>query len=200
MPTKAILFDVDGVLILTPKFYSHQHAEEFSIEASQIEPFFKGEFRLATIGKADLKQLLEEHRDLWAWKGTPEALMERWFEAESNVDHELVAVIQKLRRAGIKCYIATDQEKYRAAYLRDRLFADKFDGMFVSCEIGLEKKDPKFFKVALKQLRHAIPGLTAADVTYFDDSHEKVASAAKSGINAVFYTGREQVAALTPVL
>lgn len=154
---KVILFDVDGVLIITPKFYSHIHAEEHSIEASQIEPFFHGEFRQATIGKADLKVLLEQHRDLWAWKGTPEQLMERWFKAESNVDQKLMGIIQKLHRAGVKVYLATDQEQYRAAYLRDQLFKGALDGMFVSCELGVRKKTPNFSSWCLPGLPKHCP-------------------------------------------
>jgi len=197
MPTKAILFDIDGVLIITPKFYSHIHAEEHSIEASQIEPFFKGEFRQATVGKADLKQLLDKHRELWAWDDPVEELMERWFKAESNVDHQLLALIRQLRANGIRCYIATDQEKYRAAYLRE-LFKGQFDDMFVSCEIGLEKQDPEFFKVALRKLKKTIPDITPGDVTYFDDSPKKVESAAQSGIRSIHYTNRSQVTQLLP--
>src|SRR5438045_9606340 len=99
---KVILMDADGVLIITPKLFSHQHAEENGFEAAQIEPFFHGEFRQATVGKSDLKELIRQHRDLWQWQGEPEALLERWFKAENNIDQELLAPLQNLRQAGVK--------------------------------------------------------------------------------------------------
>ncbi len=190
--------DADGVLTLNDRPYSHQHAEDHSIEAEQIEPFFQGKFREATVGRADLKELIAEHRDLWHWQGTPEALLERWFKAENNIDQKLLDTLQKLRAAGVKVYLATDQEQYRTAYMRKVMFPGKLDGLFVSCELGLEKKDPEFFRKVHYSLLKDIPSLHPHDILFFDDSQHKVDSALAAGIRAELYTSVDQIRALLP--
>jgi putative hydrolase of the HAD superfamily len=184
--------DADGVLIRNERLFSHQYAEEQSLEAEQIEPFFHGRFRLATVGKADLKQLIAEHSDLWHWHGTPEELLEKWFKAEDNVDQALLGTLQQLRAAGTKVYLATDQERYRVAYMRQHMFNDKLDGIFVSCELGYEKIQPEFWREVLGRL----PGTNPHDVIFFDDSQSKVDAATAAGLDARLYTDRSQVEAL----
>jgi putative hydrolase of the HAD superfamily len=195
MPTqpKVVLVDADGVLVLNDRPYSHQHAEEHSIEADQIEPFFQGEFRLATVGKADLKKLIAEHRDLWAWEGEAEALLTKWFDAENNIDEKLLSRLQDLRKAGVKVYLASDQEKYRAKYMREVMFPGKLDGFFISCDLGIEKKDPEFFKIALRKLQDEFPGLQPTEVLFLDDGQDKVDSAIAAGISAELFADRRQV-------
>jgi putative hydrolase of the HAD superfamily len=183
--------DADGVLINSGRLFSHQYAQEQGMEAEQIEPFFQGTFQLATIGKADLKELIAEHRDLWKWDGTPEELLHKWFTTEANLDSELIEIIQQLRADGVKVYLASDQEKYRAQYFRDELFAGLLDGFFISCDLGYEKKQPEFFKSILAKL-DADP----SEVLFFDDSQHKVDSARAAGIQAEVYSDRSQVTQL----
>jgi putative hydrolase of the HAD superfamily len=190
---KILLMDADGVIIRPPRPFSQLHADQRSFEAREIEPFFEGDFRLATVGKADVKELINKHRDLWHWDGTPDELLRRWFEAEHHIDHELLNVLQQIRAAGVPVYLATDQEKYRAAYLRDVMFPGKFDGAFISCEIGYEKTEPEFFIAVLEQLRAKYPAITPADIAFFDDSPAKVESARTLGIAAQFYANRSQI-------
>jgi putative hydrolase of the HAD superfamily len=190
---KVLLMDADGVLTLNDRPYSHQHAEEHSIEAEQIEPFFHGRFRQATIGKADLVELIAQHRDLWAWKGEPEELLRKWFDAENNIDQQLLEMLQELRRRGVKVYLASDQEKYRAQYMREVMFPGKLDGFFISCDLGLEKKQPEFFQAVFTRLKSELPELELPQVLFFDDSQGKVDSARAAGIQAELYTERSQV-------
>ena len=190
---KVLLVDVDGVLVVPPRLFSHIYAEENSMGAAQIEPFFHGVFREATIGKADLKELIAENRDVWNWSGDPAALLERWFEAENHIDQTLLAILVKLRQIGILVYLATDQEKYRADYLRRVMFPDDFDGMFVSCELGITKASPKYFEVVLAKLQQQYPDLMAEDVMFIDDREANIESARIAGLRAEVYAGHDQI-------
>ena len=52
---KAILFDVDGVLIRAKRFGDY-FQEQTGVKAEEMLPFYKGIFRDCQAGKADLKQ------------------------------------------------------------------------------------------------------------------------------------------------
>jgi FMN phosphatase YigB (HAD superfamily) len=167
---RVILFDADGVLIRPPELFSHAYARRLGYPPDHFLPFFKGPFLKAILGQADLKDLIRQHNHLWHWSGDPTPLLQRWFNHENVRNEPLLAFIRKLRTAGTPCYIATNQEQYRAAYLRTVMFPHELDGIFVSCELGFQKPDPKYFETILNQLRHTYPDLQPAEVVFFDDS------------------------------
>lgn len=70
------------------------------------------------IGKLDLKEALEPLLSAWGWRKSVEDFMDIWFEVENAVDTRVIGVIRVLQRAGLTCYLATNQERYRAAYMK----------------------------------------------------------------------------------
>lgn len=114
--------------------------------------------------------------------------LNQWFEYENVVNEPLLEIIQDIRKSGVLCFIATSQEKNRADYIRDVMFKDKLDGFIFSCDLGLDKGDPEFFKEALKVL-----SMSADEVAFIDDSQENVDSAKSVGINAFLYTDISKV-------
>lgn len=191
---KVVLFDADGVAILAPQLFSSVHAQNSRANINHLENgFFKGEFLDALVGKADLKELVLKHADIWDWHGDPEELLDRWFETENHPNQELLKVIKLARQKGIICCMATNQERYRTAYLRTTTFPGIFDEIFSSAEIGLLKNDPKYFKVVLDKLATDVPGLEPEEVVYFDDSQDNIDVASSVGIRAYLYSGVPQV-------
>lgn len=67
--------------------------------------------------------------------------------------------------------------------------ADSFQAFFSSCYLGLRKPDPKIYQVALDVLQR-----DPEDTAFIDDRAENVAAAAKLGIQAIHYTGSEELA------
>jgi HAD superfamily hydrolase (TIGR01509 family) len=191
---KLVLFDADGVLIQPAEPYSHAHARGLGHSPAHFKPFFKGPFLHAMTGQADLKDLIRRHNDLWQWPADPTELLQRWFEYENAPNRPLLNLVARLRAAGTPCYIATNQEPYRAAYLRTVMFPGQFDGIFVSCELGYQKPDPAYFQAVLGRLRQNHPELQPAEVAFFDDSPSHVAGAASTGIQAYIYESPAQVA------
>ncbi|TCR67868.1 hypothetical protein EV561_1482 [Rhizobium sp. BK376] len=79
--------------------------------------------------------------------------MRYWFEKDSKINQDVLRLVRRLRILGAQTYIATGQEHYRAAYLRNDLgFSSTFDGIFYSARIGLPKKDPGFFEAINRSL------------------------------------------------
>ena len=187
---KAVLFDVDGVLIVPPKLFSVQYCEKYGVNPKLQEQFYSTkEFQNSGIGKFDLKEAIRIHNDKWQWQGEIDELLTMWFEGENCPNEPLLKIIEELRSNGTKVYLATQQEKYRAHFLREEVFKDKIDGMFVSCDIGYGKHENHFWKAILKELQPLQP----SEIAYFDDRESLVELAKEHGIMAFIYNDADQV-------
>lgn len=184
MITKAVLFDIDGIVITGRKYYfSYRLSKEYNIPVEKVEEFFLNDFKDCSFGKADLKEKIAPYLVKWNWKGSVEDLLEYWFSSESTTDKEVLQIIEKLRSKGIKCYIATRQEKYRLEYLLDIVgLRQHFDGVFCTCNIGYEKWQPEFFGFIFKNLN-----LKPEEIMFFDDTVKNIETVSALGVQAYFY-------------
>lgn len=182
---RAALFDLDGIVIVgRTRYFSHRLSEEHSIPLPEIEKFFLGDFKKCTFGKGDLKEEIASHLAAWNWPSTVDEFLAYWFGTEKTKDEAVLERINALRAKGIKCYIATRQEKYRMQYLLDEVgLAPYFDGAFVTCDVGFDKSESAFFMHVLETLK-----LPAEEVLFFDDKQVNVDTARTLGIDAHFYT------------
>jgi putative hydrolase of the HAD superfamily len=91
-----------------------------------------------------------------------------------------LAVVRALRDGGYGVHLGTNQERYRAAHMREVL---GYDGLFdVSCyswELGAAKPDPAFFTEAARRI-----GDQPAAILFIDDSTANVAAAREAGLAA----------------
>lgn len=193
---KAVLFDMDGVLTFRERNFSVAYIEKHNLKPAPVMDFFATEWHNYVLGKKDLKAHIAAHPDIWQWHGTPEELMQYWFKSEDNKNEPLLKVIGHLRQSGIKCYIATEQEKYRTQYVNEVMFPNEFDGCFSTCEIGVKKSNPKYFETVMELLQQTNPGITPGDIVYFDDDTDKLESARAVGINGELYESPQQAAHL----
>ena len=186
---KIILFDVDDVLIIPPKLFSQQYCERFGINPKLQGQFYASkEWKDASLGKFDLKEALKIHNDKWQWHGEPDELLQMWLESENYPNEELFKIMKILRKSGVLVFLATQQEKYRAAYLRDVIFKDKIDGMFCSCDLGSKKNENHFWKTTLSKLKVLLPDIKPYEIAYFDDNQDWVDKAKEFGVDAFLYT------------
>lgn len=185
---RAILFDTDGVLALPEKNFSKHYAESRGLDPAPFGDFFKGIFAEAKLGQADLKDLIKNNPDIWHFEGEIDDLIKEWFDYENITNEPLLDVIGGLRKSGIKCYLATSQEKYRAEYLENAMFKDMLDGFFISCNLGVDKNDSRFFRMVLEELK-----LQPEEVAFFDDNQGNVDVAKSVGIKSFLYTGVDKL-------
>jgi putative hydrolase of the HAD superfamily len=180
---KAFLIDADGVTLVKQVYFSEAYSKDFGVPLEKITPFFKKEFTNCQLGKTDLKKALSAYLNDWGWGKSIEELLQYWFEKNTLADEKVISSIQKIRKNGIKCYLATNQEKYRAEYILNNLsFKDKFDGFFFSCEIGYLKSEENFFEKIIKDLE-----LKPGEIKFFDDEEKNIATAEKLGIETRLY-------------
>lgn len=179
---KVLLLDADGVVLKKyPEYFSERFAREHGVPVEEMREFFKNEFKLCQTGKADAKEEFGKRLPVWGWDKGADAFLDYWFATDVILDEEVLKVVEEYRNIGIKCYLATDQEQYRGAYLWG-LVGTRLDGHFFSHELGATKSQPEFFQQVLEKLN-----LPASEISYMDDDQQNVDVAKSLGINARFY-------------
>ena len=138
MTIKIIVPDVDGMLVLGPKF-STTIKKEKNINVTKI--FTSGDYKACQKGEKDLKKVLKKHGF------EPEKTMEYWFSLYKR-NEEVINHLKRIKKEkGIKIVIATNQEKYRLKFLLELLNSDEWvDQVIASCDVHLLKPDINFYK------------------------------------------------------
>jgi putative hydrolase of the HAD superfamily len=91
-----------------------------------------------------------------------------------------LAVVRALRQGGYGVHLGTNQERYRAAHMREVLGYDAlFDVSCYSCELGAAKPDLAFFTEAARRI-----GAEPPAILFIDDNAGNVAAAREAGLSA----------------
>ncbi|MEK7610758.1 MAG: HAD family hydrolase [Patescibacteria group bacterium] len=185
---KTVLFDVDGVIIHREMYFSQRFCRESGTPMEKVLPFFNNEFRLCLVGQADLKQELAKYLNDWNWKKSVGDLLAFWFEHESDLDKRVLDGVCNLRNRGIRCYLATNNEKYRVQYILGDLGLEKhFDGAISSAEAGFLKPQPEFWSAVHDFLNK--PDKT--EVLFWDDDTLNVVSSIDFGYHSEVFSGAD---------
>ncbi|QQR34724.1 HAD-IA family hydrolase [Devosia oryziradicis] len=189
--TRAVLFDVDGVLV---HGYHTNPARVRAWDATLladtgVDPErFRQEFifdifiKRVIIGQMSLIDALERRLPGLGYRGSPMAFAQYWLRKDSVLNEPLLDVVRQLRAHGeIRLYIATNQEHLRANWLWSHMgLSELFEDIFYAARIGVQKPDPKFFDF----IEHRI-GPQSEPPLFFDDSPKVVAGARNHGWEAI---------------
>lgn len=189
---RAILFDADGVIQRTRGNWREQFAALLGRD-DQLDTFvvelFAAEKPCLT-GHADFARELAAVLGRWSSSGTLADALAIWTNIE--VDTDVIATIAALRRSGIGCFLASNQQAHRAGYMRDVLgYQALFDRTFYSYQVGFAKPDRAYFDRVLAEL-----GMPAQDVLFIDDVAANVVSAQQAGIRSVHFAANAGAPAL----
>jgi len=182
---KTLLIDADGLVITRPKYFSEIYSEKYGVPLKDVTEFFVKDFRICQTGKADLKEQLKPYLPKWKWQKSVDDFLEYWFTTDVLLNQRMLDIIDVLRKKGYRCYLASDQEKYRAAYISDRL-KNHFDGLFFSCDLGYKKSEQEFFEEILKRIQ-----TKPEDIEFWDDEIENTQVAVNLGIKTKLYIDPE---------
>ncbi|HEX9028862.1 MAG TPA: HAD-IA family hydrolase, partial [Anaerolineales bacterium] len=183
---KAVLFDADGVVIFPWRFAGYLEREH-GITRAMTREFFHGVFNNCLVGKAELREVLPSFLSNWGWKASVQDFIVVWLETENAPDPRILEAVRSLRQAGYLCGLATSQERCRAEYMTKQMgFAQAFDWLFFSCDLGCQKPDPDYYQKVTDEL-----GLNATEILFFDDLPDNVAAARACGWNAEVYADFE---------
>jgi putative hydrolase of the HAD superfamily len=199
MPIKALMVDVDGVIVVhpDPKGWSVNLERDLGLPAQRLqEAFFKPHFGDVIHGRAELHDRLGPVLEEIAPHLSVEALTAYWFEHDAHLDHGLLDQLAKARAAGLELHLATVQEHRRADYLWRTLgLRDRFDAMHYAADLGWAKPAPEFFTAIETRT-----GYAGRELFFIDDRAENVEAARSRGWNAAVWTGRQSLAELMAVV
>jgi putative hydrolase of the HAD superfamily len=183
MKFQVIIFDADG-MVINGAMFSEYLEKKHSIPYALTLPFFEGIFQKCLIGQADLKKIIRPYLKKWGWQKNVDEFLQLWFETEDNIDQRMAEIIDNLKRKGLNCILATNQEKYRTAYMKNKMGFNKlFSQVFSSAEIGHKKPEEQFFQYILGSLKN-----TKKDkILFWDDQEKNIKGARKFGFKARLY-------------
>ena len=180
---KAIIFDADGMLIPDKRIFSLRYQKKYGITNKEMLPFFEGVFRKCEAGRADLKEEIKPYLKKWKWDKSIDELLKFWFEAERDLDERIVKLIKKLQEKRIKCYLMTNNEKYRTDYLKKEVGFDKiFDYVFSSAYMGYMKPEKECFDYLYKEIN-----AEKNEILFCDDNIENIEGALNFGFETHLY-------------
>jgi 2-haloacid dehalogenase len=191
LATKAVVFDLGGVLIdWDPRhLYRKLLADEAAVEeflATVCTPEWNAELDRGRPFAEGVAELVERHP---AHAAAIAAYHERWPEMVAGDIPGTVEVLAELRAAGVPLYALTNWSAETFAITRGRFeFLEWFDGLMVSGEERITKPDPAIFQLLLDRF-----GLDPAATVFVDDSEANVAAARRLGIDAIRFTGHDEL-------
>lgn len=118
-------------------------------------------------------------------------IIEAWNDAV--IDARALPLLDQLRDQGIRCFLASNQQQRRAAWMRaETPLPQHLDGLFFSCELGLAKPDPAYFQAIVDAT-----GANPAETLFIDDVLANVEGARSIGLHAAHHPrvrGADQLA------
>lgn len=188
---KIVLFDIDWVIIRPPHYFPRK-LEKMWYKNSEIifNDFFKKYNKSLTEWKKSIKKEILPYLEKINWKKWVDNFLEETYNFESKyLDTKILKEVKELQKIGIKCYLATSQEKERWEYFLNKLnFKNTFDWYFISNELWYRKEDINFWK----KLLFSLWNINSNEIIFFDDSKNNIKTAESIWIKSYLFTTFEK--------
>lgn len=181
VPLQVLLLDFDGVI---------RHFAEDVPATERAHGLTPGALMAAfePAGGADVITGRLTHAEfavrLGAEVGVPAAGHAWAYEVPFHADHEVLALADRARSSGVQVCLLTNGTDKVAGDLDLLGITDRFDVVFNTHEIGWAKPSPQVYEHVLGRL-----DVPAEAVLFIDDAEKNVRGAAAVGIDAVHFTG-----------
>jgi epoxide hydrolase-like predicted phosphatase len=190
MSIRAVIWDLGGVLVRTEDYTSRDRlAASLGLSREELEDvvFSKDSGDRAQLGLISVEQHSENLRQRF---GLQRSEMDRFWEdfwGGDRLDAELVALIRSLHsryKTGLLSNAFSDLRHYVTHVWK---FADAFDEMVISAEVGLVKPDAQIYRLALQRL-----GVAPQEAVFIDDMPRNVEGARAANLHAVQFVTPQQ--------
>ncbi len=189
---RAILFDVDGVLIhsmfhpdLSRRRRWDQHMkEDMGVDPEDFVGFFHNRFGPIIRDQKSIIPELAQFLPTIGYTGSPLTFLSYWLKNDTHLNLGLVEAIKALDKSSeIEVYLATNQEHMRAFYLWHNVgLSHIFSDIFYAARFGQAKPDAGFFAT----VDHLL-GPRNEPPLFFDDTPKVVEAANARGWEAVLF-------------
>lgn len=177
---RAVLLDADGVVQRPAAGWLH-HVRALCGDPQNVEAFTQDVFDAEApclVGKDDFANALADVLQKWSSPASIDDALRVWTMIEP--DRDVLQLVSRLRDRGQVVALATNQQAHRAAYMLHELaYAEAFDDVFCSCDLGVAKPDPAYFEACAAQL-----DLPKRDMLFIDDHERNVDAARAAGLCA----------------
>lgn len=175
---KAIIFDVDGVLLKNKDehgkyLWQKNIATDLGLNQDQMRQIYAKDWFLVIKGLVDTRQHFKTVFKNLNIDISVDVFIEYWLTHDLEINIEIIPIIKSIKKP--KLYIGTNQDQYRTAILQ-KTFAPYFDKIFSSYHIGAIKPEPEYYKYIEANLN-----LQSKDIAFIDDSKSHVEAAAQQG-------------------
>jgi len=191
-PIRALMLDVDGVLVV------HPHPQGWSVRMEQdigLSPtllqsaFFAPHWDDIIHGRASLRVRLAPVLAEIAPGLSCEKLVAYWFAQDAHVQPSLLDDVARLRASGLPVHLATVQEHERAKYLWETVGLNRhFDAIHYAADLGAAKPHPDFYRAI--ENRTSLP---SAVLMLVDDKLANIEAARALGWHGALWTGEDRL-------
>lgn len=194
MAIRHVLFDADGVLQQAtrpwqPALQSLLRLADETQVAALVADVFRAETEVLECEHGFVERL-QAVLAAWGHAGRLDDTLAVLHDI--RVHGEMLETVQALRRNGLACHVASNQQALRARHMSVGLnYRSLFDSEFYSCFVGAAKPRREFFERVVARL-----GCEPGAVLFFDDRAENVAAARKAGLQAAVCLAEDGAGAL----
>ena len=184
MTIRAVFFDLGGVIARTEQHEPRTNlAHSLDMTYADIEKLV---FENESSKQASLGLITETQH----WQNVAKSLnqpdseigrLRTEFFAGDRIDLELVNLMRSLRPA-IKVGLISNAWSELRTWIIAQDFADAFDDMVISAEVGFAKPDARIYQAALQNLQ-----VLPAESIFLDDMSRNVEAARKIGMHAIHF-------------
>ena len=193
MSIRAVIFDIGGVLEITPNLgLDKKWEQKLNLNPGELNERLADVWRGGTLGTITIEQVHKSIGETMVWnEAQVNAFMEDiWNEYLGTLNMELVEYFRSLRPKYQTAIISNSfvgaREKEAERYQFDTIC----DFIIYSHEVGLRKPDPRIFTLVSERL-----SLRPHEIIFVDDHDEVMVSATELGIHCIEFKDNSQVIA-----
>lgn len=193
MAIRAVVFDIGGVLEITPDLgLDKKWEQKLDLKTGELNQRLGYIWRGGSIGTMSLEQVHTSIRDIMGMDQVQldEFMQDIWREYLGTLNVELVEYFRSLRPRYKTAIISNSFVGAREKEHEHYGFGNLCDFIVYSHEEGLSKPDPRIFTLVCERLE-----LQPSEIIFVDDHTEVMTSAQEMGIHCIAFKDNAQTIA-----
>jgi len=193
MTIKAIVFDIGGVLEITPSLgVDEKWEQKLNLKSGELNERLREVWRGGSLGTITINQVHTQLGEIMGWSEAQvnEYMSDVWREYLGTLNVELADYFLSLRPKYQTAIISNSFVGAREKEAEHYQFDTICDFIIYSHEVGLRKPDPRIFELVCERL-----ALKPDEIILLDDHHKVYASAEAMGMHCIEFKDNAQAIA-----